>query len=310
MDRTQLLFAALLERPAVKRLRNFGAASLRERKESDVTAKMLASARHVLADLSSRDSRASREEAERELQSAQAALDAADDEDEQAIIRQTQRLTKAKTAAATLTNCGTKTAGAKLAFESILAALVPDDAKEGEMLRTIERILGVNREQLRRTTSRKRSIAEAGHTAEALVEALGKERKRRKDWRGEGRKVPLYLALPLLLMSTRWPIRARSLLPRTGVRRVLALRDASRHQPAQAQAHPDRSRQVQGALAAHPVRHERGDGDAVLSERRVLGLHQPGRAALQGGHLLRVQVQVHRAGWLRGVRVSHVHYGA
>ena len=75
-------------------------------------------------------------------------------------------------------------------FETIVAALVPDDAKQLEMGRAIAELLGIHHEQLERALARRRVVNEDG-SAGAFARATTISRKTRKDYRGWGRRVAI-----------------------------------------------------------------------------------------------------------------------
>ena len=147
LERTQLLLAAVLDRPVVQRLLSAGAPQ--SLKAIAVSKQMLESARKTLAQLSNHGKHG-----------------------------EVDRLGRSND------QRGTRSTNAHLAFETIVTALLPDDAPEGHMLRTIERLLDVNHDQLKRAVERKRK---AGNNAFLFVEQLHQPRKRRKDARDQGR---------------------------------------------------------------------------------------------------------------------------
>ncbi|KOO35924.1 hypothetical protein Ctob_015561, partial [Chrysochromulina tobinii] len=149
LERTQLLLAAVLDRPVVQRL--LGAGAPQTLRAIEVSRALLASARETLAQLSSHGKQ---------------------DEFDPHGRRNDHR--------------GTRSAHAHLAFETLLTALIPDNATEEGMLRTIQCILGINPEQAARGVNRKRA---AGGNAFEFVEALHAGRKRRKTAIDEGRVV-------------------------------------------------------------------------------------------------------------------------
>ena len=149
LERTQLLLAAVLDRPVVQRL--LGAGGPQTLRAIEVSRAMLASARETLTQLSSHGKQ---------------------DEFDPHGRRNDHR--------------GTRSAHAHLAFETLLTALIPDNATDEGMLRTIQCILGINPEQAARGVNRKRA---AGGNAFAFVEALHAARKRRKTAIDEGRIV-------------------------------------------------------------------------------------------------------------------------
>ena len=75
-------------------------------------------------------------------------------------------------------------------FETIVAALVPDDAKELELINAIAELLGIHHEQIERALEHRRVANEDG-TAGAFSRATAVTRKQRKDYRGAGRRVAI-----------------------------------------------------------------------------------------------------------------------
>ena len=75
-------------------------------------------------------------------------------------------------------------------FETIVAALTPDDAKDLELVRTISELLGVDRRALDRALEHRRIANEDG-TSGAFARASAVTRKQRKDYRGAGRRVAI-----------------------------------------------------------------------------------------------------------------------
>ena len=149
LERTQLLLAAVLDRPVVQRL--LGAGAPQSLKAISVSKQMLEAARETLAQLSSHGKQ--------------------DDFD---------RLGRRNDSR------GTRQAHAHLAFETIVTALLPDRATEDHALRIIMSLLGLNHDQVKRAVDRKRK---AGGDAFAFVEMLHASRKRRKDACDEGRRL-------------------------------------------------------------------------------------------------------------------------
>ena len=137
LERTRLLWAAVVERPAIQRLLTLTEPS--GRKQRDAARLALAHAKSVLAEL--------------------------------------------KTG-------GTRTGPDHLAFETIVAALFPDDAKEQNLMRTLQSLLGVEWDALHRAelinASRNEEVELQNFTAAVAAAAA---RERRKDFRGEGRRL-------------------------------------------------------------------------------------------------------------------------
>ena len=79
---------------------------------------------------------------------------------------------------------GSRSADDHMRFESLVAALVPDDATDEKMMRTIGELLGLHWEQIDR--AQKRQLANdgtrGGHSRSTKI-----SRKKRKDWNGVGR---------------------------------------------------------------------------------------------------------------------------
>jgi hypothetical protein len=75
-------------------------------------------------------------------------------------------------------------------FETIVASLTPDDAKDLELLRSISELLGVHHEVLERSLKR-RAAANADGERGAFSRATKVSRAQRKDYRGWGRRVAI-----------------------------------------------------------------------------------------------------------------------
>ena len=73
-------------------------------------------------------------------------------------------------------------------FEVIIDALIPDNATEEHMLRSIGEILGLQWKQIDR--AQKRNLANDGTTG-AFSRATKVTRKQRKDYRGWGRRIAI-----------------------------------------------------------------------------------------------------------------------
>ena len=147
LQRTQLLLAAILDRPVIQRL--LGAGAPQSLQAIAVSKEMLETARKTLAQLSSHGKR---------------------DEFDRHGRRNDHR--------------GTKSIHARLAFETIVTSMLPEDASERHILRTIEGLLGINHDQITRAVTRKRKAA---GNAFVFIEELHNPRKRRKDARDAGR---------------------------------------------------------------------------------------------------------------------------
>ena len=119
LERTQLLLAAVLDRPCVQRL--LGAGAPQSLKAIACSKVMLQTARQNLAQLSAHSKQ--------------------DDFDKHG-RRNDHR--------------GTRSAHAQLAFETLVTGLIPDDATEHGMLRTVALLLGLNHDQVKRAVDRKR----------------------------------------------------------------------------------------------------------------------------------------------------------
>ena len=150
LERTQLIMAALLDRPVVQRL--LGAKAPEALKAIEASKRMLESARSMLHKLSNRGKNGN--------------LD---------------RLGKSND------NRGTRDAHSQLAFEAIVMALLPDDAQENQLLRTIGGLLGLNWEQLSRAQEKKRKASKMGGTGKDHADILHLARKQRSDARTRGR---------------------------------------------------------------------------------------------------------------------------
>eukprot|EP00962_Isochrysis_galbana_P023031 scaffold6910_cov136-Isochrysis_galbana.AAC.4 len=144
VNRTQLILAAVLDRPVVQRLLKGRWQDAKEAKVAAVSAAMLENARAVLQQLSSRGGGSSGEQ-------------------------QVQ--------------LGSRSRDAHLAFETIIMALLPDKAAEEQMLRTVESLLGVNYRAVQRADSRKRKAVESGSTSAAVSAVLPRAPRRRRDAR-------------------------------------------------------------------------------------------------------------------------------
>ena len=75
-------------------------------------------------------------------------------------------------------------------FEAIVAALVPDDAQDLDLIRAIAQLLGVHYEQIKRALEHRRTANEDG-SAGAFSRATSVTHKQRKDYRGLGRCVAI-----------------------------------------------------------------------------------------------------------------------
>ena len=86
---------------------------------------------------------------------------------------------------------GTRTTDNHLAFETILAALLPDNAKEEGLMRTLEFLIVVDWDPLHRAelVNKRAGTSELNHFTAAVAEAVARERRR--DYRGEGRQLCL-----------------------------------------------------------------------------------------------------------------------
>ena len=84
---------------------------------------------------------------------------------------------------------GTRTIADHQRFESILAALTPDDAKESHMMRTIEQLLGIHHEQIERALQRRQRANEYDGDTGGFSNATMVEREQRKDYRALGRRI-------------------------------------------------------------------------------------------------------------------------
>eukprot|EP00966_Prymnesium_polylepis_P084801 1963111-Prymnesium_polylepis.1 len=81
---------------------------------------------------------------------------------------------------------GTRTAADHLKFETILFSLLPDNAKDEQMLATIGDLLGVHWEQLNRSWKRK-CLCNKDDSKDAITRSFCMKRKRRSDFRDAGR---------------------------------------------------------------------------------------------------------------------------
>ena len=90
---------------------------------------------------------------------------------------------------ASLKTGGTRTEADHLAFETILAALFPDDAKEDGLMRTLKALLDVDWHPLHRAelVNETANLDELGSFSAAVAEACARDRRR--DFRGEGRRI-------------------------------------------------------------------------------------------------------------------------
>ena len=149
VSRTQLILAAVLDRPVVQRLLKGKWQSANEAKVAQVSGAMLANARHVLQQLSSRAGGSGEQQVQ----------------------------------------LGSRSKDAHLAFETIIMALLPDNAAEDKMMRTVESLLGVGYRAVQRADSRKRKAVESGSTAAAVSAVLPRDRSRRRDARDRAREV-------------------------------------------------------------------------------------------------------------------------
>lgn len=144
VERTRVLWAAVVERPAIQRLFNLTAPS---------EAKMAAAAKASMA--------------------------------------------HAKQVLASLKTGGTRSKADHLAFETIIATLFPDNAKEDGLMRTLQALLGVDWDPLHRAEliNDTANLDELGSFSAAVADACARERRR--DFRGEGRRLCVECALQL-----------------------------------------------------------------------------------------------------------------
>ena len=98
---------------------------------------------------------------------------------------------------ANLHSKGTRSAANHLAFETVVAALFPDNAKEEGLMRALEALLGVNWTQLDRARSLNSSVKLEEIGAFSATVAAAVARERRKDFRGEGRRLCMQCASAL-----------------------------------------------------------------------------------------------------------------
>jgi hypothetical protein len=140
LSRTQLILAAVLDRPVVQRLLANRWQSPKAAAAAEASKAMLDSARRMLEQLGSK-----------------------------------QR--------------GSRELPAHLAFETILMALLPDNAEEEKLLGSIGSLLGLDCKAVQRAAKRKREAAEGGASSAAITQALPGKRMQRKDARGWGRRV-------------------------------------------------------------------------------------------------------------------------
>lgn len=150
LERTQLIMAAMLDRPVVQRL--LGAKAPQSLKAVHASKKMLESARDMLKKLASRGKQG----------------------DFDRLGRCNDRR-------------GTRELNSQLAFETIVMALLPENMDEDQLMRTIGQLLGLNWEQLSRARARKRKAADLGGTGKNNSEVLNEKRKRRSDYIQKGR---------------------------------------------------------------------------------------------------------------------------
>ena len=166
LERTRVLWAAVVERPAIQRLLNLTAPS-----EAKMAAAAKASmahakqARHALA-----------------LCSVAHEVPPSPHPSDSHISDVLQVLASLKTG-------GTRTKADHLAFETILAALFPDNAKEDGLMRTLQALLGVDWDPLHRAelVNSTANLDELGSFSATVAEACARERRR--DFRGEGRRI-------------------------------------------------------------------------------------------------------------------------
>merc|ERR1740124_953036 len=125
LERTRVLWAAVLERPAIRRLFNLDGPS---------EAKMVAAARASMA--------------------------------------------HAKQVLASLKTMGTRTKNDHLAFETILAALFPDNAKNDGLMRALQELLGVEWDPLHRAELSNEKADELGSFSAAVADQVARERRR------------------------------------------------------------------------------------------------------------------------------------
>ena len=172
LERTRVLWAAVVERPAIQRLLNLTAPS-----EAKMAAAAKASmahakqARHALA-----------------LCSVAHEVPPSPHPSDSHISDVLQVLASLKTG-------GTRTKADHLAFETILAALFPDNAKEDGLMRTLQALLGVDWDPLHRAelVNSTANLDELGSFSATVAEACARERRR--DFRGEGRRICMECAL-------------------------------------------------------------------------------------------------------------------
>lgn len=90
---------------------------------------------------------------------------------------------------ASLKTGGTRSKADHLAFETILATLLPDNAKDDGLMRTLQAMLGVDWDPLHRAelVNDTANLDELGSFSAAVAEACARERRR--DFRGEGRRI-------------------------------------------------------------------------------------------------------------------------
>ena len=150
LGRTQIMLAAVLDRPVIQRMLSVhGSIEVRKdvtrqnrpQKAVDAAMKMLDHARETLHHLSNRGKQGDRDRFGRSND-----------------------------------NRGTRHAQSQLAFETIVAALLPDDASEDQSLRIIGELLGLNWEQLHRASLHKRKAVESGGTGVAFADAVQHKR--------------------------------------------------------------------------------------------------------------------------------------
>ena len=191
-------------------------------------------------------------------------------------------------------------------FETIVAALVPDNATEEGMMRAIGELLGLHWEQIDR--AQKRQLLNDGSVG-GFSRSTKVSRKQRKDHRGWGRRVAIDYWHKATRLDTNPGKKRRNREVNASTGEVCCTQSTQRAAipPLSRSPHRRATRRavvliiiaapftgfLPRALAPRAVRHGSAGRRRLLRQRRLSAVSVGGRPPVQKGHLPSVQVLLH-----------------